>query len=49
MASKFDLAIEEGLEAFRTSCKVPGEVLTCPFMAGEDRPKGSVMISSYML
>ena len=49
MVSEFDLVIEEGLEAFRTSCEVPGEVLISPFVAGEDKPEGSVTISSYML
>ena len=47
--SKFDLTMEEGLEAFRTVCEVSRYILIHPFVDGEDRPNSSVRISSYML
>ena len=49
MASEFDLTSEEGLEAFRTACEVPRDVIIGPYEEGMDRPVGSVIISSYML
>ena len=49
MATKFDLTTEESLEAFRTVCKVPRDVVVGPYKEGMDRPQGSVIISSYML